>query len=241
MDSVGHYLRGLMQADPNKKNMERMEERVPGSDQQQMNHMLTDSEWDHRAVIDQVALEADRWLGGHRNSCLLIDESGFRKSGKHSVGVDRQWCGRWGKVDNCQVGVFAALGRGNRATLVDEQLYLPARWVEDPARCRRAGIPKQARVLKSKVQLALEMVAHQAKQGVRFAWVGADGLYGKDPAFLRGIDAMDKVFVVDVHCDQRIYLDDPQPVLKKKQGKRGRKPPRLETRTPAIRVDAWKQ
>ena len=74
LESVGHYLRGLMQADPNKKNMERMEERVPDSDQQQMNHMLTDSEWDHRAVIDQVALEADRWLGGHRNSCLLIDE-----------------------------------------------------------------------------------------------------------------------------------------------------------------------
>ena len=139
------------------------------------------------------------------------------------------------------MGVFAALSRGNRATLVDERLYLPARWVEDPARCRRAGIPKQARILKTKVQLALEMVAHQAQQGVRFAWVGADGLYGKDPAFLRGIDAMDKVFVVDVHCDQRIYLDDPQPVLKKKQGKRGRKPPRLETRTPAIRVDAWKQ
>ena len=120
-----------MQADPNKKNMERMEERVPGSDQQQMNHMLTDPEWDHRAVIDQVALEADGWFGGHRNCCLLIDESGFRKSGKHSVGVARQWCGRWGKVDNCQVGVFAALGGGNQATLVDERLYLPVHWVED--------------------------------------------------------------------------------------------------------------
>ena len=230
-----------MQADPNKKNIERMEERVLGSDQQQMNHMLTDSEWDHRAVIDQVALEANRWLGGHHNSCLLIDESGFRKSGKHSVGVARQWCGRWGKVDNCQVGVFAALGRGNRATLVDERLYLPGRWVEDPARCRGAGIPKQARVLKTKVQLALEMVAHQANQGVRFAWVGADGLYGKDPAFLRGVDAMDKVFVADVHCDQRVYLDDPQPVLKKKKGKRGRNPTRLEAQTPAVRVDEWKK
>ncbi len=76
-----------MQADPNKKNMERMEERVRESDQQQLNHMLTDSKWDHQAVMDQVALEADRRLGGHRNNCLLIDESGFRKSGKHSVGV----------------------------------------------------------------------------------------------------------------------------------------------------------
>ena len=108
--------------------------------------------------MDPVALEADRWLGGHHNSCLLIDESGFRKSGKHSVGVARQWCGRWGKVDSCQVGVFAALGRGPRAAWVDERLYLPQAWVEDPARCRRAGIPKAARVFKTKVQLALEMV-----------------------------------------------------------------------------------
>jgi len=228
-----------MQADPNKKNMERMEERVPESDQQQLNHMLTDSEWDHRAVIDQVAQEADRWLGGHRNSCLLIDESGFKKSGTHSVGVARQWFGRWGKVDNCQVGVFAALGKDHRATLVDERLYLSERWVEDPARCQRAGIPTSAPVLKTKVQLALEMVAHQAAQGVRFSWVGSDGFYGQNPAFLRGVAALDKVFVADVHCDQHIYLDDPQPVLKKKKGKRGRNPTRLEAQTPAIRVDAW--
>jgi SRSO17 transposase len=149
-----------MQADPHKKNMERMEERVPESDQQQLNHMLTDSDWDHQAVMDQVALESDRWLGGHPNSCLLIDESGFRQSGKHSVGVARQWCGRWGKVDNCQVGVFAALGRDHRVALVDERLYLPQSWVEDPARCRRAGIAESARVFKTKMQLALEMGAH---------------------------------------------------------------------------------
>ena len=64
-----------MQADPNKKNMERMEERVPNADEQQLQHMLSDSPWDHQAVIDQVALEADGWLGGNRNSCLLLDES----------------------------------------------------------------------------------------------------------------------------------------------------------------------
>ena len=75
--------------------------------------------------MDQVALEADHWLGGSADSCLLIDEGGFKKSGKHSVGVARQWCGRLGKVDNCQVGVFAALGRDRRVTLVDERLYLP--------------------------------------------------------------------------------------------------------------------
>jgi SRSO17 transposase len=228
-----------MQADPNKKNMERMEERVPRADEQQLQHMLTDSPWDHQAVIDQVGLAADGLLGGNPNSCLLIDESGFKKSGRHSVGVGRQWCGRLGKIENCQVGVFAALGRDRRVTLVDERLYLPEKWADDPPRCEQAGIPAECRGFKTKVALALEMVAHQRRIGVRFSWVGADGFYGNDPAFLRGVEAMGEIFVADVHCDQRIFLEDPKPTLKKKKGKRGRKPTKLEANAPAIRVDQW--
>ena len=175
IEPVGHYLKGLMQADPNKKNMERMEERVPNADEQQLQHMLSDSPWDHQAVMDQVALEADGWLGGNRNSCLLIDESGFKKSGRHSVGVARQWCGRLGKVDNCQVGVFAALGRDRRVTLVDKRLYLPEQWTADPQRCEQAGIPEEFRCFKTKVALALEMVAHRRRLGVRFPGLGPMG------------------------------------------------------------------
>ena len=144
-----------MQADPNKKNMERMEEGVPEADEQQRQQMLTDSPWDHQKVMDQVASEADHRLGGTANSCLLIDESGFKKSGKHSVGVARQWCGRFGKVDNCQVGVFAALGCDRRVTLVDERLYVPESWCDDPQRCEQAGIPEANRSFKTKVALAL--------------------------------------------------------------------------------------
>ena len=229
-----------MQADPNKKNMERMEERVANANEQQLQHMLTDSPWDHQAVMDQVALEADGLLGGYRNSCLLLDESGFKKSGRHSAGVARQWCGRFGKVDNCQVGVFAAFGRDRRVTLVDERLYLPEKWTDDAKRCEQAGIPEACRCFKTKVALALEMVEHQRRIGVRFSWVGADGFYGNDPAFLRGIDARSEVFVADVHCNQRIFLEDPKPTLKKKKGKRGRKPTKLEAHAPAIRVDQWR-
>jgi SRSO17 transposase len=228
-----------MQADPSKKNMERMEERVPNANEQQLQHMLSDSPWDHQAVIDQVALEADGLLGGSRNSCLLIDESGFKKSGNHSVGVKRQWNGRLGKVDNCQVGVFAALGRDRRVTLVDERLYLPEEWSDHPKRCEQAGIPPEFRCFKKKVDLALEMILHQRLIGVRFSWVGADGFYGNDPEFLRGIDAMSEVFVADVHCNQEIFLEDPKPTIKKKNGTRGRRPTKLEANTPAIRVDQW--
>ncbi len=126
-----------MQATP--KNMERMVENVVGADDQALQYMLTESHWDSQAVMDQVAQEANHLLGGDE-SCLLLDESGFEKKGEHSVGVARQWNGRLGKVDNCQVGVFAALGHGARATtLIDYRRYLPERWSEDVPRCKKWG------------------------------------------------------------------------------------------------------
>jgi SRSO17 transposase len=222
-----------------RKNMERMEEQVAAADEQCLQHMLTESPWDHRAVLDQVAQEADRWLGGTEDSCLLIDESGFAKKGTHSVGVKRQWCGRQGKLDNCQVGVFAALGKGHLSTLIDERLYLPKEWALSPARCRKAGIPEAERVHQSKSALALEMVRHQRALGIRFAWVGADGGYGKEPAFLRGLDVMGEIFVVDIHKDQRLYLEDPQPAIPEASPARGRPWSRRQAQTACSRVDQW--
>jgi len=217
-----------------------MEEHVAGADDQALQYMLTESHWDSQAVMDQVAQEANHLLGGDE-SCLLLDESGFEKKGEHSVGVARQWNGRLGKVDNCQVGVFAALGRGTRATLIDYRLYLPERWSEDVLRCEKTGIPESFREFKTKSELALDMVRYQRQQGIQFAWVGADGGYGKEPAFLRGLDDMDEIFVVDVHKDQMIYLEDPQPVIPQKKNKRGRKTARYQAQTQPVRVDNWKE
>jgi SRSO17 transposase len=224
-----------------RKNMQRMEEAVVEADDQQLQHMLTDSPWDERAVLDQVALDANRHLGATADSCLLIDESSFAKKGMRSVGVARQWSGRQGKVDNCQVGVFAALGRGHRAALTDVRLYLPKEWVADPKRCTLAGVPEAQRQLRTKSQLALEIVRHQRELGVCFAWVGADGGYGKEPEFLRALQAMGEVFVADVHKDQRIYLEDPQPQVAPAPAgkKRGRPRSRLEAQSTPQRVDEW--
>jgi SRSO17 transposase len=168
-----HYLSGLMQA--RRKNMERMAEVVPESDEQALQHFLSHSSWEARAVLDQVAREADALLGGTPKSALLLDESAMTKKGRHSVGVARQWNGRLGKVDNCQVGVFAALSCATAVTLIDARLYLPSAWVEDSARCKAAGIPAGAQQAKSKAQLALEMVRYNRQLGVRFGWVGMDG------------------------------------------------------------------
>lgn len=234
--AVQHYLRGLLQAET--KNMERMEEVIPAANHQALQHMLSESAWSERAVLDQVAQDAHRLLGGQADSSLLIDESGIPKQGRHSVGVGRQWCGQLGKVENCQVGVFAALGCGTDVTLIDERLFLPERWTEDPKRCQAAGIPDTRREFKRKQDLALAMISHARQQGIGFAWVGFDGFYGSDPALLRALQAQGEVFVGDVHKDQRIYLEDPQPWVPP-VAPRGRPPTRHQAQTPAIRVDHW--
>ena len=92
-------------------------------------------------------------MGGRESSCLLIDESSFTKKGKESVAVARQWNGRLGKVDNCQVAVFASLAAEDKAALVDVRLYLPQEWVNDENRCLAAGIPRDHIVFKKKVEL----------------------------------------------------------------------------------------
>jgi SRSO17 transposase len=221
--------------------MERMEEVIPEADHQALQHMVSESAWAERAVLDQVAQDANRLLGGQADSSLIIDESGFPKKGRHSVGVGRQWCGQLGKVENCQVGVFAALGCGTKATLIDERLFLPEAWTQDPKRGQAAGIPASHCGFQRKHDLALEMIAHARQQGIGFAWVGFDGLYGSDPALLRTLDDRGERFVGDVHQDQRIYLDDPRPVVPPPARPHGRPPTRRQAQTPAIRVDRWAQ
>ena len=235
---VAHqYLCGLVQTE--RANMERMEENVEGMDYQSIQQFLTDSPWDHRAVMDRVAQDASELLGGAAPRALLIDETSFIKKGQASAGVARQWSGRLGKVDNCQVGVFGVLSAGARALAVDCRLYLPAAWIEDPARCRKAGIPEaESARLRTKPELALEIVRHQRALGVAFEWVGADGLYGNDPAFLRALDDDGERFIIDVHADQRVYLEDPCPRAPEPKG-RGRKPSRLKAQAEPVRVDKY--
>ncbi len=112
-----------------RKNMDRMADVVVDAKSRNLQQFLTHSKWDHREVIDNVACVSDKLLGDDHQACLLIDESGFAKQGKESVGVRRQWLGRLGKVDNGQVAVFGALVNGQYAAPVDVRLYLPEQWI----------------------------------------------------------------------------------------------------------------
>lgn len=233
------YLCGLMQA--RHRNMERMAEVVPQADSQSLQHLLSHSDWDWQPVMAQVAAQANALLGGTVDSCLLLDETTIPKKGTKSVGVARQWCGALGKVDNCQLGVFAGLARGRDVTLVDARLYLPEEWIRSSKRCRQAGIPEEDRVLKSKVDLALEMVASARQRGLRFQWVAADGAYGKDPALLRTLDESGEIFVMDVHRYQPVFLDDPELTVPAKTALMGRPKSRLIAQTPKSKLCDWVQ
>lgn len=220
-DKARQYACGLMQAG-SRKNMDRMAEVVPDSKSRNLQQFLTHSKWNHREVIDHVAQDVNQLLGDDHNACLLIDESGFAKQGKRSVGVSRQWLGRLGKVDNGQVAVFGALAHGQYASPIDVRLYLPEVWSHDPHRCDQAGIPKEEREFRTKTELALEIVQHARETGLSYGWVGADAGYGKGPGFCFALDEMGETFVVDLHSDFPVYLEDPKPYLPQKDSNRGR-------------------
>ena len=216
--------------------MDRMAEVVPDSKSRNLQQFLTHSKWDAREVIEHVGCDADELLGDDRQACLLIDESGFAKQGRGSVGVARQWLGRLGKVDNGQVAVFGVLAKGRFATPIDARLYLPEDWTNDPERCERAGIPEEERLFRTKPELALEIVCNARENRLRFGWVGADAGYGKGPGFCYALDKMGETFMVDVHSDFHVYLKDPQPYIPKKTGTKGRPAIKYQTDQQSVEV-----
>ncbi len=127
-----------------------------GANRRQLQHFVGVSVWDHRPLLAQLQAEVAQELGDPEG-VLVIDGSAMPKKGSESVGVTRQWCGRLGKVENCQVGVYLAYaGRGSCA-LVDERLYLPRAWAGDPERRRKAKVPQAVKFQKP-WQLADEML-----------------------------------------------------------------------------------
>ena len=202
-----------MQAPNTLRNRERMEESVPDVDYDQLQHFLTKSPWDHQAAMDQVGAHADACFAGHQNTCLLIDESCFVKKGRESAGVARQWCGRLGKIENCQVGVFAALGKDTHAVPIDARLYLPEEWTADSNRCTQAKVPASQQAFHTKSALAYDMIQRARQNGLTFHWIAADAAYGSDTSFLRQIDELGETFVMDVRSNQCVFLTDPKPAV----------------------------
>ena len=138
---------------------------------------------------------------------LILDDTGFLKQGKASVGVARQYYGTLGKVGNCQVAVTCVYSDPQASWPVEVRLYLPESWTEDPERRRRAGVPPEL-VFQTKPQLALSLVEQARELAVPFRCVVADADYGDNPNFLAGLEERQLSYVVAMRCDFRVQLTE---------------------------------
>ena len=193
--------------------MERMSDTLEGVDEQALHHFLSNSAWDYRSLMDDIAINVSSQIGGSPSSCLIIDESAIPKKGKCSAGVSRQYCGRLGKVDNCQVGVYSALCKGSDVSLIDSELFLPETWAKDNKRYAKAKVPKDKRKFRTKIQIALEQVKRARENGVEYSWVGADSFYGRDYNFATTLIKWGEQFVLDIPENYWIFEEDPSPGL----------------------------
>jgi SRSO17 transposase len=228
------YLSGLM-GTQRRKNIERIEADVAESNYQGMQQFLSDSPWDHAALMKQVAGEAESLLGRHPDCALYVDETSFVKKGDKSVGVKRQYCGRLGKLENCQVGVFLSLGAGARVAPVDFRLFLPEDWAADTQRCAKAKIPEKHRRHLTKTGLALEMIRAARERGSTHRWIGGDEVYGNNHAFTNALEDLGEVFLMDVARTMRVWTEDPAPAPPPaaEPADRGRKARKLRAQAPS--------
>ena len=230
-DHAARYLRCLVTTERNFGNIERMNESVGEDDYQGLHHFISSSVWDRFPLMTQIGQElSDLFLSKSGEVSLQLDESAHLKKGKSSVGVGRQYAGLTGKVDNCQVGVYASLVKDTDFCLINSRIYLPKSWTNDPERCKKAGIPLANRSYKTKPQLALEMVKEASEAGIGFDWVGGDSIYGNSPDLIDWLDQTGTKFVLDVSSDRHLYLKEPQLVPPPKSKGRGRpaKHPKIE-------------
>jgi SRSO17 transposase len=134
---------------------------------------------------------------GQGDGVLVFDPSGFAKSGRESVGVARQWCGRLGKVDNCQVAIYMGYVSRKGHTLVDTRLFLPKEWSKDKARLDKAGVPKACRAYRTRHPLALEMLA-QNGAWLPHSWIAGDDEMGRPYWFRRRLAALGERYLLAV-------------------------------------------
>src|SRR5499433_3524434 len=195
-----------------RKSIEPMARAVEGGRIRSLQRFLSETVWDEEQLLwnyHQLVAEAL----GDPEGVLMFDESGFVKKGKDSAGVARQYCGTLGKVENCQVGVFAGYASRHGYALVDQRLFLPEGWWTDAyaARRTRCHVPEEL-TFQSKPQLAAAMLEAMAHEGLLpFKYVVADCLYGNSPDFLDAVDACVGVTTfVAIPADTRCWLQRPQ-------------------------------
>ena len=208
IEHANTFVQGLL-SDLEHKNAESIAYRF-GQERMPLQWFLGVSPWDDKPLRDELVRQVGEQLG-EEDGVIVFDPSAFPKSGTESVGVARQWCGRLGKVDNCQVGIFMGYVSSHEHALVDMRLYLPKEWTKDQQRRKKAGIPKEVRY-RTRHYLCLEMLAKHGEQ-LPHAWITGDDEMGRPYWFRRRLHKLDEPYLLDVPSNtlvRDLQVDPPE-------------------------------
>jgi SRSO17 transposase len=206
--------------------------------EQNMQHFMSNSPWSGPMLISKVREEVGQQDEFQSGSMLLLDESADDKAGEQSVGAGRQYNGRRGKVDNCQVGVFLGYANQGYQTWIDGEVFIPQSWfeAESAQRRRQAGIPPE-RQFQTKPELGWQMIQRVHEEGLPFAGVAFDTLYGRNPWLRDQVASVGLEYYADVPANTLVYLQPP--VIGIPNNKRGPKAQKRRVLSPrAVRVDS---
>ena len=199
---------------------------------QALHHFVAKAEWSDQELLRRVCQWVVPQMDFSRGGWWIIDDTGFPKKGKHSVGVARQYCGMLGKQDNCQVAVSVSLACDQGSVPVVWQLYLPEDWAADPARRQQAGVPEQVRFA-TKTQIALAQLRTLLAEGAPRHCVLADAGYGVDTAFRHALSDMGLQYAVGVTSAVVVWPPGVEPLPAKRYSGKGR-PPVMPRRTSGL-------
>lgn len=223
------YCTGLMLS-LSRKSVEPMAARVDplhaSARHQALHHFVAKSEWSDMAVMARVRDWVIPSLGLDSGCYWIIDDTGFPKKGKHSVGVARQYCGQLGKQDNCQVAVSLSLASVQGSIPIMYQLYLPKDWVADPVRRKSASVPEDI-AFATKPEIALQQMRQAIAAGVPGGVVLADAGYGDDTAFRDGITALGMRYAVGIRPATTVWAPGTASLPPKAWSGRGIRPTKL--------------
>jgi SRSO17 transposase len=198
---------------------------------QSLHHLVAKAPWSDEVLLEQVRNDV---LPTMRKQgplvAWIVDDTGFPKKGKHSVGVTRQYCGQVGKQDNCRVAVSLPVATWNSSLPVAYRLYLPKEWAGDVERRKKAEVPEEVE-FRTKPDIALDQIRAAVAANLDRGVVLADAAYGINTDFRDGLTQLGLPYVVGVPSSMTVWEPGKQPLPAKPRGKMGR-PPRLLQRTP---------
>ena len=202
-ERVKSYLHGLL-SPIKRKNSWQLAEEMGESKPYSMQYFVDRARWDADQMRD-ILQEYVREKLGDENGIGALDETGFLKKGDKSVGVQRQYSGTAGRIENCQIGVFLSYTSPKGHTLIDRELYLPKSWIKEPERCQKADVPEGVKFA-TKPELAIKMIKHALDAGLSFAWFVGDSVYGSSRKLRAFLEERQKAYALAVQCKEQVMI-----------------------------------